>query len=234
MIKRVCSADELQILPKSGVEAQKIRALLESYGINYDFCTFFISDSFIIAKYYEETIVCGYEHGDYEELCGFLRFNSSNVFCSEEIKNALSVKISFSCKKLNLMQFYGKTNLDGCEIYEISLSKAYEILNTSFDFNYEQWYLDMSHRIRHGISQFYGFNGAVLAVQHNLCGEALLSQIATIPEQRGKGNASRLISSVCQKFCDSKVFLLCEDKNVGFYERLGFKTIEMKYELNLP
>lgn len=238
MIKRIRSPKELSILPKSGIEAQKIRALLESYGTDYDFCAFFLSDSLIIAKYYEEVIICEYERGDkignYEELCGFLKFGGfSNIFCSEKIKNVLSEKLSLRCKKLNLMRFSGTKNLNSCEISEISLSQAYEILKTSFDFNYEQWYLDMSHRIRHGISRLYGFNGSVLAVQHDLCGEALLSQIATLPEQRGKGNASWLISAVCQKLSDSAVFLLCEDKNAGFYERLGFKTSDIKFELSV-
>lgn len=44
MIRRALSDDDLLGLPKYGLEAQKIRALLVSYGLKYDFCRFYVGE----------------------------------------------------------------------------------------------------------------------------------------------------------------------------------------------
>lgn len=233
MIKRVNSPNELSELPKSGVEAQKIRALLEAYGTGYDFCRFYSAEGLIVARFYDEFVICAFGNYDFGELCEFLSFSGfSKLFCSEEAGKMLLEKLSLSRQKLNLMRFSGVLSEAPEQISELSLSEAYNILKTSFEFDFEPWYLDMSHRIRHGISRFYGFNGSVLCVQHDLCGEALLSQIATIPEMRDKGNASSLIAAVCRKLNESEVFLLCEDKLLNFYEKNGFEQCGIKCELS--
>ena len=235
MIKRINSPEELCDLPKSGIEAQKIRALLYGYGTNYDFCRFFTAKNLIMARFYDDFILCTYgEIGeiDFEELCGFLNFSGfSRLFCSENTGEILSEKLPRSYLRLNLMRFSGDFVQSAEKIEQPSLDEAYKVLKTSFKLEFEPWYLDMSHRIRHGISRIYGICGSVLAVQHNLFGEALLSQIATIPEKRGNGNASRLISAVCRELCESKVFVLCEDSLLTFYAKNGFELCGINYEL---
>lgn len=236
MIKRIYSEDELLTLPKSGIEAQKIRALLKAYGTNYEFCSLYKSDEFILARFYDDVVICKYGAADnnkLDELSEFLTFSGfSKIFCSDDIGEILKDELSLKSKKLYLMKFCGEIP-EACSNYtELSLTEAYDILKTSFEINFEPWYLDMSHRIRHGISKLYGNESSVLAVQHNLCGEALLSQIATIPEKRGQGKASELILSVCKTLCKSKIFLLCEDKNLSFYNKLGFIQSGFKCELS--
>ena len=58
MIERIHSPKQLELLPQSGTEAQKIRALFNAYGCGYDFCRFFrhggtylaaLDGSFVIA-----------------------------------------------------------------------------------------------------------------------------------------------------------------------------------------
>lgn len=236
MIKRISSEDELLVLTKSGIEAQKIRALFKSYGTDYDFCSFYKSDNFIITRFYDEFVICKYDEADnniLDELGEFLIFSGfSKILCAEDVGETLNDMLLLNCKKLNVMEFCGEYPKVCDNVTELSLTEAYDILKTSFEINYEPWYLDMSHRIRHGVSKLYGNDSSVLCVQHNLCGEALLSQIATIPEKRGQGKASELILSVCKTLCNSKVFLLCEDKHLSFYKRLGFIQSEFKCELS--
>ena len=232
MIKRVDSPDKLSSLPESGVEAQKIRALLQAYGTGYDFCRFYSAEGLIMAQFYDEFVICTFGNADFEELCEFLSFGgASKIFCSDDTGEILSETPELSCNKLNLMRFSRALSEACVQVSELSLSQAYSILKTSFEIDHEPWYLDMSHRIRHGISRFYGFNGSVLCVQHNLCGEALLSQISTVPEMRNKGYASGLIRAVCRELSESEVFLLCEDKLVDFYEKIGFERYGVKCEL---
>lgn len=221
MIKQAKSPDELNNLPETGVEAQKIRSLLLAYGTSYNFCRFFTGENVVLAQLNGDFIISDFGETDVEELSEFLNFSGfSEIFCSDKLGQALEKRLDINRECVNLMRFAGVPEKNELEI--LTLSNAYQIIKTGFDFDFEPWYLDMSHRVRHGISQFYGLDGAALAVQYNLNGEALISQVATLPEKRGKGCAKRLISAVCAELNESKVFVLCEDKLLEFYGKIGF------------
>ncbi|MDE7399131.1 MAG: hypothetical protein K2N06_06330 [Oscillospiraceae bacterium] len=223
MIRRVKSAEDLANLPDSGILAQKIRALLLSYGTKYEFCRFFYSADFFISELSSEFVVS--EIGcnpDYDELADFFGFcGFAKIFCSESVGEQLSERIYCENEIVNLMRF------DGCGIpceteHNPPLSEVYEILKSAFDIEFEPWYVDMSHRIRHGISAARRLGDSILVIQHNLNGEALLSQIVTAPQERNKGNATQLIRAVCAELSPSAVFVLCHDELTGFYTNVGF------------
>lgn len=223
MIRRVKSMEEFVDLPNSGIPAQKIRALLFAYGTEYEFCRFFHSDDFIISELGGEFVVCEIGcNSDYDELSEFFGFcGFTKIFCSERVGEQLSERLRCKCEIVNLMRFAGQGVL--CETeHNSSLSEVYETLKLAFDIEFEPWYLDMSHRIRHGITSVRRLENSVLAIQHNLNGEALLSQIVTVPQGRNKGNAARLIRAVCAELYPSAVFVLCHDELTEFYKRVGF------------
>ena len=97
---------------------------------------------------------------------------------------------------------------------------------------FEPWYLDLSHRIRHGVSTAALAGRSALVIQHRANGEALLSQVATDLLYRGQGSASKLILGVCAALSPDRVFVLCERRLEGFYARLGFTVQDVKYILN--
>lgn len=238
MIRRASSADELFRLSEHGVEAQKIRALLLAYGTKYDFCRFFVSEDFIICEMNGSIVVS--EIGktyNTEELADFLGFGGfSEIFCSEDLGERLERLLCCNVKRVNLMRFGGEAaEAVKCNEVEISprLDDVYSILKTSFDIEYEPWYADMSHRIRHNVAGARRLGDSALIIQHNLNGEALLSQIATAPGSRNLGNASRLISAVCAELFPSEVFVICEDSLMGFYHRIGFELASMKEVLSI-
>ncbi len=235
MIRRALTDGDLDGLSEYGLEAQKIRALLLCYGIKYDFCRFYVGEfragraflgrlngSFVLSE-------CG--ECDFEELAEFFTFGGfEEIFCSQSAGERLAELLQCRLQKVNVMRFEGNALSCAMETNP-SLDNVYNVLKTSFEIEYEPWYLDMSHRIRHGVARFYMLNGSVLAVQHNINGEALLSQIATIPEKRGQGNARRLISAVCAELSDSKVYVICEDGLLDFYRKSGF--VRDKYACRL-
>lgn len=230
MIKRVYSPDELFLLPESGIEAQKIRALLFAYGTKYDFCRFYVSESVILCETNGSFVLCEYtKNGDANELAEFLAFHGfSEIFCSETLGGSLSKLLHCRFQKINLMRFCGKAVSCGNIETSPPLNEVYKIIKTAFDIEYEQWYSDMSHRIRHGVSGARVLDCSALMIQYNLNGEALLSQIATLPEHRGMSGASRLIKTVCAELSESTVCVLCEDKLLPFYSGLGFEKISEK------
>ncbi len=225
MIRLVMSGEELSGLPEKGVEAQKIRALWLCYGSKYEFCRFYSADYAVICELNGSFVVCELRKlysVEFDELNSFFLFHGySEIFCSEYIGKELSEAISCSAKRVELMRFCGKA--ESCILEENPpLEEVFKILKTGFSIEFEPWYLDMSHRIRHGVTRFFRLGDSVAAVQHELCGEALLSQIATLPKSRNKGNASRLISAMCAKLDGSDIFIICEDSLEKFYEKNGF------------
>lgn len=225
MISRIIDGKELVFLPMHGVEAQKIRSLFNAYGAGYDFCRFYRADDCYISVLDNSAVICG-EKCNAEELCGFLLVSGvSEVFCETALAEKL-YELPFSRNDVNLLLFGGES----VEVThrEPTLSEAFGILKTSFAFDFEPWYLDMSHRIRHGVSYLAAEGASCLCVQYDLNGEALLSQIATLPEYRNKGCAKRLIYSVCASLPQRKIYVLCEDELLAFYKKIGFSFVERK------
>lgn len=233
MIKRAYSPEELSALPKNGVEAQKIRALLTAYGTKYDFCRFFVSESVILSETDGSFVLSEYtDDPNVIELAEFLSFHGfSEIFCSGTMGEQLTDRLLCSAENVILMRFCGEGVLSEAVNTSPLLDEVFRILKTSFDIEYEPWYADMSHRIRHGVTSARVLDSSALIIQHNINGEALLSQIATLPEHRGRGGASKLIRSVCAELSESAVFLLCEDKLLPFYRGLGFKKTSEKMVL---
>lgn len=224
MIKRIADDDELNALLKrldNGVEAQKIKALAASYGVKYDFCRFYVAGSSVLCGLNGDSILYGCD--DPDELAEFFDFAGfSQIFCSLNAGNELTERLDCRREDINLMRFIGGGAT--CELErETPLGELYEILKTGFDIEFEPWYLDISHRIRHGVARTRRLGDSALVIQHEIGGAALLSQIATLPESRRKGNAARLISAVCAELYPSAVYILCGDKLLGFYEHVGFE-----------
>lgn len=232
MIKRAISPKELYRLPEKGVEAQKIRALLYAYGTQYDFCRFYTSRNLALCDLNGSVVLCENGECDYAELAEFLCFNGfCDIFCSDELGGRLEKLLNCGSQTVNLMRFCGKAaEFPVADVNKApQLGEVFKILSAVFKIDFEPWYVDMSHRIRHGVSAARVLDGSALIIQHNINGEALLSQIATVPEKRGRGAASRLILSLCAELEPSAVFVICENGLLSFYEKLGFeKTAEKR------
>lgn len=239
MIKRAETDEELlrvrespRILEnKTNVEALKIYALWLCYGTKYDFCRFYTADGAIVCGQNGSFVVSEFGDCDFDELAGFFAMGGfTEIFCSEKAGAALSEKLRCSRDEVYLMRFDGAGIARDIEMVvmtekETPLEDFYEILKTSFEIEFEPWYLDMSHRIRHGVTRTRRLGSSVLVIQHELCGSALLSQVATLPEERGRGGASALISAVCAELSESEIFVICGDKLRGFYEKNGFSEV---------
>lgn len=224
MIQRITSSEQFSSLPEKGIEAQKIRALFNAYGAQYDFCSFFRQgESRYVTVFGGAAVICG-DYGNVQELADFLVLNSVvDIFCSSECGDALCALIPFAIEKVNIMNFCGVATFSQIND-KPALSDVYEIVSKGFDIEFEPWYLDMSHRVRHGVSTCFVLeNSSACVLQHDINGEALISQVATFPEYRGKGLAGKLIKEVCRRCEDSEVFVICEDQLLGFYKKLGFE-----------
>ncbi len=223
MIQRVTDQSQLFKLPLKGIEPQKIRALFYAYGMQYDFCRFYEQDDACFVALFGGSAVIGGDSVNYRELADFLVFSGVvDIFCSVTAGEALQKCLAMKREIVNLMRFCG-TALPAEVNSGPALSEVYEIISKSFDIEFESWYLDMSHRVRHGVAKCFTIeNSAACVLQHDINGEALISQVATLVESRGNGYARRLIHEVCRRCKGSEVYVICEDMLLDFYEKLGF------------
>ena len=233
MIKRILCERELGALPLTGVEPQKIRALCRAYGFEYDFCRVYAQGERAFLSLLDGRAVLWAAQGaDFGELADFLRMNGfSELFCGGEAARELSARLGLAPRQALLMRFDGRTQEFPVD-YSPQLSDVYAIVGQAFGMQFEPWYLDLSHRIRHGVSTAALAGRSALVIQHRANGEALLSQVATDPRYTGQGSASRLILGVCAALSPDRVFVLCERRLEGFYARLGFTVQDVKYILN--
>ncbi len=234
MIRRILAGEALE-LPKNGVEAQKIRALWMAYSSRYDFCRFYTSENAVICVQDGDAVLCVTgESCDFDELAEFFTFcGVGEIFCSEDTGKRLGKLIGYKAQPVNVMRFAGEPVSAEMEASP-PLQEVFGVIQQAFllpDAAYEPWYLDMSHKIRHGVSKAYRLDGSVAIVQYHQNGEALLSQVATLPAERGKGNAAKLIKAVCAEYVGSAVKIICTDELIPFYRKIGF--VEESKKCNL-
>jgi len=58
-----------------------------------------------------------------------------------------------------------------------------------------------------------------------------LASLAVSPEYRSKGIGSNLVAKILKRFNNRPVYLLCAKEKESFYEKFGFKMIEVE---NIP
>lgn len=214
-----------------------VRALgpLLAYGTGYDFLDAWVQETdeitAFITRFYGAVTVCAGEGADRDEIEEFLAVLGVSDFTAnfeKGRKNVMKLERGGDCKALPV------TN---CNCIENSNYKAfYDIISECHDdydaARFEDWYVDMSHRVRHGTADIFllacadaeGTNSfvsaaAALSVTPHC---VFLSAISTLPQYRGRHFAHTLIRSVCGKYADRTVYLLCDDDKVPFYEKAGF------------
>ena len=92
---------------------------------------------------------------------------------------------------------------------------------------FEPFYLDLSHRVRHGAARSAGIRRegrlAACAVAFETEGETLLSSVSVSPPFRGQGLGQAVTEGMLSLSGKEEAFLFCLPEKTGFYRRLGFE-----------
>ncbi len=233
MIKLIDNPDEFNAFNKDDIFYVRIMSLLKAYSTEYNFALFYKqvdeneNITAIISRLDNDYTVCHNENFDITELDDFFKtlgFNS--ILCGDDLK--LSFTYDYGIIMATNKKYEKTINYAQIDEYP----KLMDLFNledySSADF--ESWYVDVSHRIRHGAAK-----AVTLSVNDEIVSSgifssiyndnAILTSVSTRPEFRRMGYASALVSAMV---CDIKgnVYLMRDkDKNEELYKKLGFENI---------
>lgn len=232
MIEKVNDISELSGFYRDDLFYVRIMSLAKAYGFSYDFAVFYRqldSDNritAIISKLDFDFTLCFNENADTNEISEFISvLGYSTLLCDASFNHTAPYTqgvIMVSDKKVEIPA--ARAEID-------KYPKLMELFNfVDYDTaDFESWYVDISHRIRHGCARAYtlNINGVIIAsgifssIYNN---DAVLSAVRTSEEYRGLGYGSALVSEMSGDI-KGKIYLMREKElNEQFYKRLGFKN----------
>lgn len=219
------------------------------HGKKYDFIDFWLqrdsSKKAVCAfcKYYSTLIICG-TPCDIEEVEEFINMISpTNIVCDNTL--------DFNC---NYYKLTGETmlcteanNIECILDSEYKISKigsnmqqlrfVYNIIFAENGENamipdFENYFLDISHRIRHGTAKVYALTNccgdivstaSVLAVSDTA---AVIGSVATDFNNRNKGYATAIVKYATEKeLLKNRQVYLQREKHIGLYEKIGYEIV---------
>lgn len=229
MIEKIETINSFNSYKSKDLYSVRIRSLLSAYGCKYDFASFYrqINNNeitAIIAKLDSDFTLSFNDRADLYELEDFfslLGFNS--LLCESSFNPNFDYDegiVMASVKKAEIHIPYTEIDM---------YPKLMDLFNlTDYDkTDFESWYVDISHRIRHGCAKAFTLtvnseivsSGIFSSIYND---DAILSAVKTAPEFRRMGYGSALVSEMMNDV-RGKVYLMREyDKNEEFYKKLGF------------
>lgn len=215
---------------------RKILAAFYAYGGNYDFCRFYSCGSGIIHVYNTSMVIDG--NIDRSEAEMFINMTKP-VTAEIDSETSLQLDDRYQGKHRTLFRVKsGETDINTSNVKVNGCTeKCFEILTNSFDnmLSYDDWYVDISHRIRHNVSKLYLYEGTTVTQQFNINGFIFLSHIATAEAQRGRGTARKLLRLIGRAAEDrgESAYLFALDHRRSFYETIGFEPVaeDILYEM---
>ncbi|MCM1297960.1 MAG: GNAT family N-acetyltransferase [Firmicutes bacterium] len=216
----------------------KLAALAKAYE-GYEFCKFYGAKDILIGKYYEELIIRakgGISDEAAEELSLFLKVcGFKNALCSLETGKRLEALGWSNTSESEIFRFSSYLIPENEPVPLFSelmenppLDEVFPIIKDGFpDVNYDDWYTDLNHRIRHDCAKVYLYGGATAAVMADINGGAFISLVAAKKEERGKGEAKSLLRCLGLHFekQGKEASVLCRQELSPFYKKAGFYEV---------
>ncbi len=213
----------------------RICSLKRAYGLAVPFIQFFADDDGAIASVMDRvcTLYCASLPSD--EWCEFLQMNGNIkvIHTNADIAAFLARRWGISHEKgcvLCRESLLSEKPLHEYNIHDVSLRDIYGVLSKTFcEFpSFDSWYVDASHRHRHGCCHIVTEkqNDQPISVAMTIAETedmALIGCVATLPEHRGRGAASRCIHQLMGFLKQRRILISPSDAHSeGLYRKLGF------------
>lgn len=232
MIIKIVNINEANEYLKKDLFSIRIKALLNAYGTGYDFVSFYkqIDDNGKITALLSRLDgdwTLSEDSSDSREISEFLNACGYSSFLTDG-----NFSHSGNYDSGIIMKSNSKREYSGCDGVIDEYPKLMDLYNfQDYDkSDFEMWYVDINHRIRHGCSKAYSLNingiiassGIFSSVYQN---DAVLSSLLTAPEYRKNGYGSALVGYMLGDIKGDAYLMREVNKNESFYKRLGFENI---------
>lgn len=225
--------------------SRRIKSHYMAYGTDYDFLRFFVMEDRgerlgIFSEFNSAFMIStfqGRELGEemLEELAGFTRMlKPFSVELERQYGDRIAelLKDEYRSEKRTEFTYRPTGKLPPLEVDEVpKLDDVYAILSQCFPRladGYGMWITDTSHRIRRGLSQSFLMGDYTTAtIQYIIDNIALVGQVGTVPQERGKMHARTLLYWIGERLWQEgiKVKLFARPHRVSYYDEIGFKAM---------
>ena len=237
-------SDGLNRINNNSCISEYIKLYIASYGLAYDFqqCYLQYTDekkaeiSAFILRYNNQIYVTSSDKADLYELSSFINgFENCTVFAEKNLTayfSNINICYVMSKKGVNSSSF-DKNIKSSDDINEIS-NLAVCGLSSS---EREDFFLNTSYQLRHNLlkAHIYFLNGkpiSTAAVAITSDSKALITFVYTDIYFRGNGYSKAVLDVICTRE-SIEYLLLCEEKNIKFYEKCGFEVIDRMLKIPL-
>ena len=211
---------------------KKILAAYIAYGTGHDFCKFYACEgegySGTVHIYNSSMVIDG--NCDPEDILILVHMSRP---ITAEMSSNYTLQLPDDYERRNRTLFMAKTGETDISISDIvsncNFEECYAILKEGFENfgKFDEWYVDISHRIRHGVAELYLWNSTTVTKCFDIDGFVFVSGIATAEKDRGKGCARRVLRCLAEKFEKEKksMYLYALEHRKTFYESIGFVPV---------
>lgn len=233
MIELIEEKSQLDKFDLTDIYSVRILSLLNAYGCKYPFARFYrqIDENenitAIISYLDHDATISFSDKSNKNELTEFLSvIGFSSVLCDEALIVSADYESGIVMKSTKSIEI----SMPYIKIDEYPpLFDLYNFIDYG-ESNFEAWYVDINHRIRHNAAKAVTLNvkdeiisSAIFSSIYE--NNAILTGVQTNPEFRRMGYGSALVSSMCCDF-GGTVYLMRENgRNESFYKKLGFENI---------
>ena len=232
MIRQAVESDFAVALPDDEC-ALRIHSLKRAYGLNVSFIRYYTDECGGLLTVMDGAGVL-YCTENVEEWTIFVTMNPEilHIHCSAAIARYLTSMGAWQGREGVVLKYAGNRNFPMPAVCENPyLPKVHTLLSTCFETmsSLDAWYPDVSHRIRHDCAKV-----AVILDRENVVSTAmtvaetdsaaLLGQVATHSDYRGRGYAQTCINSLISRCKDKSLYILpVTDYAQSLYQKMGFE-----------
>jgi len=244
MVKKTDLLDELSPFCKT-VFGCRIQSTATAYGLDEPFAQFWTQgETAALCKLDDVITLDVSDSADFEELKDFIRMTGAKqLLCGTGSAERLGLPVAF---KGEIMVYHNRIKPDPQEVFEWnpSLREIYALLcecatDTFVPPEFEPFYMDLSHRIRHNAAAAVGIRKAETLVSCAICvaqtaDQAIISAVATRPELQGKGLGRAALSALFSQLKQENIYIFrAHNENERFYRDFGFTSIGQFAELSV-
>lgn len=234
MIRKINLIEELA--PFGGtVFGCRILSTAEAYGMDEPFAQFWVQENHAaICKLDDAVALEADDAVDFDELRDLIRMTGAKrLLCGAAAAQRLGLPEAVSGE---VMVYQNNKNLISGADYELnpSLRELYALLcdcatETFTPPEFEPFYMDLSHRIRHKAAMAVGVRAGGILISCAICtaltaDRAVVSSVATKPEIQRKGYGRAALAALITQLTQKEIYILrARNENEEFYRSFGFE-----------